>query len=134
MPQALPPSTFPQGFQEEAFLSGSTVPWPARGLPVPGGRSGAGSQGQRAGAAPGPSGVWRLSGGRLLCVVSAVTPGEELCKYLHGPAALGAEFDGGLGSGEGGCGHQEGQRGGRGETRETEPPFLPRGAFQGGAS
>lgn len=41
-----------------------------------------------------PSGVWSLSGG-FLCVVSAVTPGEELCKYLHGLAALGAEFDGG---------------------------------------
>lgn len=26
MPQALPPSTFPQGFQEEAFLSGAPCP------------------------------------------------------------------------------------------------------------
>lgn len=85
----------------------------AWGLPVPAPPWGQGRPARTEGHQPllANSGAWRVSGGRLLRVVSAVAPGEELCKYLHRTGWWEQSLTVALGSGEGGCGPEEDQRG-----------------------
>lgn len=70
------------------------------------------------------SGVWRVSGGWLLCVVSAVAPERSYVNICAEASGMGADFDSGLGLGEGGRGQQEGQHGGV-RPGEPQPLFCP---------